>query len=108
MSVRMALAKLCACACGGALVGGGAVHVAEVSHARHVYARHATRVVHRTTVARAGQVRPVVTQPRAACPPAVLTLTSQGAPIPLPPAYGSSGEMSVGGGGGGAAAVGGG
>ena len=29
MSVRMALAKLCACACGGAIIGGGAVHVAE-------------------------------------------------------------------------------
>ncbi|RYD20395.1 MAG: PEP-CTERM sorting domain-containing protein, partial [Lysobacteraceae bacterium] len=29
MSVRMAMAKLCACACGGAVIGGGAVHVAE-------------------------------------------------------------------------------
>ncbi|MBJ7376292.1 MAG: PEP-CTERM sorting domain-containing protein, partial [Sphingobium sp.] len=29
MSVRMALAKLCACTCGGAIIGGGAVHVAE-------------------------------------------------------------------------------
>ena len=29
MSVRMALAKLSACAAGGALLGGGAVHVAE-------------------------------------------------------------------------------
>ena len=29
MSVKMALAKLCACACGGAVIGGGAVHVAE-------------------------------------------------------------------------------
>ena len=29
MSVRMALAKLSACAAGWALVGGGAVHVAE-------------------------------------------------------------------------------
>ncbi|MFM1982728.1 MAG: hypothetical protein RJB22_1447, partial [Pseudomonadota bacterium] len=29
MSVRMALAKLCACACGGAVLGGGAIHVAD-------------------------------------------------------------------------------
>ena len=29
MSVRMALAKLCACTCGGAIIGGGAVHVCE-------------------------------------------------------------------------------
>ena len=29
MSVRMAIAKLCACACGGAVIGGGAVHYAE-------------------------------------------------------------------------------
>ena len=27
MSVRMALAKLCACTCGGAIIGGGAVQV---------------------------------------------------------------------------------
>ncbi|WP_221793769.1 hypothetical protein [Aquisediminimonas sediminicola] len=29
MSVRMALAKLCACACGGALIGGGAAQVVQ-------------------------------------------------------------------------------
>ena len=29
MSVRMALAKLCACACGGAVIGGSGVYVAE-------------------------------------------------------------------------------
>ena len=29
MSVRMALAKLSACAAGGAVIGGGAVHIAE-------------------------------------------------------------------------------
>src|SRR5882757_9284527 len=106
MSVRMALAKLCACTCGGAIVGGGAVHVADVTQTRHVYAQKVTkRVVRRTTVARQGsKIRRVVTQTRAACPPAVVTVTSQGAPIPLPPAFaGSGGEVS--GGGGGAAAV---
>ena len=30
MSVRMALAKLCACTCGGAVIGGGAVVVRDV------------------------------------------------------------------------------
>jgi len=29
MSVRMALAKLCACACGGAVIGGGGVYAVE-------------------------------------------------------------------------------
>ena len=29
MSVRMALAKLCACACGGAMIGGGAIHATQ-------------------------------------------------------------------------------
>ena len=43
MSVRMALAKLSACAAGGALIGGGAVHVAETpSTARPQYVKHAT------------------------------------------------------------------
>ena len=36
MSVRMALAKLCACTCGGALIGGGAVHVTEAPAAPYV------------------------------------------------------------------------
>jgi|GEM_PF-5484433 len=36
MSVRMALTKLCACACGGALIGGGAMHVTDhANHAAH-------------------------------------------------------------------------
>ena len=110
MSVRMALAKLCACTCGGALVGGGAVHVAEQTQTRQVYQqKQAKRVVHRTKVAArpVSRVRRVVTRTRATCPPAVVTVTSQGAPIPLPPSFaGSSGEMPMvsGGGGGGAAA----
>lgn len=37
MSVRMALAKLSACAAGCALVGGGAVHVAETPAAKGEY-----------------------------------------------------------------------
>jgi len=36
MSVRMALSKLCACACGGALIGGGAMHATDHSgHGAH-------------------------------------------------------------------------
>ena len=37
MSVRMALAKLCACTCGGALIGGGAMQVADAPAAAQVY-----------------------------------------------------------------------
>ncbi len=113
MSVRMALAKLCACACGGAVIGGGAVHVAE--GARPGYAQsYKKRVVRRTVVRRpVTRVRRTVTTTTTGgqCVPQMLTMTSQGAPIPLPPAYGlgSSGEFPVaaggGGGGGGGSAV---
>src|SRR3569833_1229048 len=107
MSVRMAIAKLCACACGGALVGGGAVHVAEGAQTRH-YSHAVKRVVRHTTVARASgsRVRRIVTQTRAACPPAVVTVTSQGAPVPLPPSYAALGTPFVSGGGGGAFRIG--
>src|SRR3954463_12917282 len=40
MSVRMALAKLCACTCGGAIIGGGAVHVTEHPPARPSVVAH--------------------------------------------------------------------
>ena len=56
MSVRMALAKLAACAAGGAVLGGGAVHVSEAPSAaemhhvkpikvKQVKARHYAKVV---------------------------------------------------------------
>ena len=83
MSVRMALAKLCACACGGAIVGGGAVHVAERPAAKHVV----RRTVHHAPVR-----KKVVTKTQTACAPATVTVTSQGAPIPLPPAPVISGD----------------
>jgi len=44
MSVRMALAKLCACTCGGALIGGGAVHVSEGPQARPAYVQKSKSV----------------------------------------------------------------
>src|SRR3954452_20870167 len=40
MSVRMALAKLCACTAGGAILGGGAVHVAENPPERPAFVHH--------------------------------------------------------------------
>ena len=60
MSVRMALAKLCACTCGGAIIGGGAVHVAESARPAVVHSsksmkaapkkRYAVRTVKRKVV----------------------------------------------------------
>ena len=84
MSVRMALTKLCAVAAGGAVIGGGAVHVAEGANARTsyskqrtMYAKHAPkRVIHRTA-ARTGKVRRIVTKTTTTC------ATSEVAPEPL-------------------------
>jgi len=54
MSVRMALAKLSAFAASGALIGGGAVHVAEAPAAQTQYVKHAKKPkVQRRPVARA-------------------------------------------------------
>lgn len=51
MSVRMAIAQLCACACGGAAVGGGVVHYVS-HHPRVVHARlHRMVPPHRVTAA---------------------------------------------------------
>ena len=43
MSVRMALVKLAAAAAGGAVVAGGAVHVAEAPAAQTTYVKHAPK-----------------------------------------------------------------
>ena len=45
MSVRMALAQLCAAACGGALIGGGAVHVAATPRPEGVMATKGKKTV---------------------------------------------------------------
>ena len=117
MSVRMALAKLCACTAGGAIVGGGAVHVSEApaggpAEVRVTQPRVAARTignrprVHRKT----RQVRPV----RHTCAPSptVVTVTNQIAtpapiipPAPVPiigelPSFGGGGAPAVIGGGG--------
>ena len=122
MSVRMALAKLCACTCGGALMGGGMVQISQASDhgvTRHQQVRTVravpkmrTRVVHRATHPRrvaanrvrartVQRVRRVVTR-RTIYPgqPTVITQTAPGAPYARPmPA--PQGEYSGGGGGGG-------
>ncbi|MFM5913924.1 MAG: PEP-CTERM sorting domain-containing protein, partial [Chakrabartia godavariana] len=44
MSVRMALTKLCACACGGAVIGGGAMHATQAQPMRSAYSAPAPKV----------------------------------------------------------------
>lgn len=69
MSVRMALAELAGGACGGAIIGGGAVHVAQRprgSVKRSIVKRAPVRV----TQVRRRPVRRIVTATRATCPPA--------------------------------------
>src|SRR4029434_7025795 len=52
MSVRMALAKLCACTVGGAIVGGGAVHVSETPPPRPAIVKQDKRPLVRRPVTR--------------------------------------------------------
>src|SRR3954465_4235392 len=105
MSVRMALAKLCACAAGGAVIGGSAVHVAEnprprpavVQHVRvPKYARHfpkaktvyrTRRVAHATCVV-ARPARTVTTRTYAMQAPAPM-------PMPVPEVSGGGGVPAV-------------
>ena len=69
MSVKMALAKLCVAACGGAVVGGGAMHVASQPDARpaNVYKTkkaapvRVARVHHKAAAKSVKRVRRVVT-----------------------------------------------
>src|SRR3546814_10400298 len=120
MSVRIALAKLCACAAGGALLGGGAVHLAEQQHpivrpTDKVVRQHVgsdaldasladaspskLKVRHRPTklVSKDKVVHRSKTVPRppvAECPPATVKAMNPPAPVPLHPLP----EMSGGGG----------
>jgi len=77
----MALAKLCACACGGAVIGGGAVHVAESRAERSYMSKQpvaAKRVIKKRVVKRPAVrkriVRRTVTT-TAQCQPQVVTVT---------------------------------
>lgn len=65
MSVRMAAAKLCACVCGGAVMGGGAVHLVDRAPPRAYHAprkirpaAHAARPVAAHRSVRAAPVAP--------------------------------------------------
>src|SRR3546814_17457757 len=84
MSVRMALAKLCACACGGAFIGGGAVHIAESPRPAHL--TKIKSIKHAPKEQAAERIRRTVTT--TACAPGLVTIATQAAPIPLPPEIG--------------------
>ncbi len=103
MSVRMALAKLCACTCGGAIIGGGAVHVAESPRPAVVHSSKSAKAAPRKRYPVRAVKRKVV-KTVTSCAPQTLTVTTQGAPIPLPPPM-VAGEMPVMSGGGAAPVV---
>ncbi|KER35605.1 hypothetical protein AL00_14825, partial [Sphingobium indicum F2] len=99
----MALAKLCACAAGGAIIGGGAVHVAESARPAGVQSTKSVKAAPRKHYAVRKVQRVVKT---VSCAPQTVTVTTQAAPIPLPAPVAAA-EMPVmsGGGGGGAPVV---
>jgi hypothetical protein len=94
MSVRMALAKLCACACGGAIIGGGAMQATNIGPRpayAHVQHHKAKKIVRKRMVRYASSRRVVkrirrvtTTTTQVACAPQAVTVASQGAPYPLP------------------------
>ena len=108
MSVRMALAKLCACTCGGAVIGAGAVHVVHHPRPRPaLVAHHARTYVRATTVRRVRRIvhtACIVRQPAKT----VTTRTYAYAPPPMPPmetAAAAPPPIIVGGSSGGSAAL---
>jgi len=76
MSVRTALAKICAATCGGAIIGGGAVHMTEVKPQPHYSytknAKPAKRVAVRKPRRLVTRVRKVVTTRTPAPAPTVV------------------------------------
>ncbi|MFN2259573.1 MAG: PEP-CTERM sorting domain-containing protein, partial [Parasphingopyxis sp.] len=120
----MALAKLCACAAGGAVVGGGAVHVAEApaggpvetrtAEVRTAAARTAARPAQLRRIKGVRRVRTTTTTTSCASTPTVVSVTNQvaapqpavyHAPAPVPiygevPSFGGGGSGGVIGGGG--------
>ena len=97
MSVRMALAKLCACTCGGAIIGGGAVHVAENPPSRPSFVKRAKaanlvkqaprRYARVKAMKRYKRVRTacVVKTPGTTTTTRTITYPGSAMPIPLPP-----------------------
>ncbi|MEG8222988.1 hypothetical protein OSJ57_20580, partial [Sphingomonas sp. HH69] len=105
MSVRMALAKLCACTCGGAIIGGGAVHVAESARPAVVHSSKSTKAAPKKRYA-VRTVKRKVVKTAMTCAPQMVTVTSQQAPIPLPmPIPMAPAEMPMMSGGGGAVPI---
>jgi len=81
MSVRMALAKLCACACGGAVVGASAVHIAESPRTKVTPRIFASKVHPRAYAApkvhaRAKPTTRKVVRTVTSCAPATVTVAS--------------------------------
>ena len=107
MSVRMALAKLCACTCGGALIGGGAMQVADTPPAqvqKVVKKKHKARLIaHKAPVRKVKRVRKIVrtTTTTSTCTPTGFAMAGPAmAPIPmayLPAAAGAPFEGGAGG-----------
>src|SRR4051795_13256805 len=90
MSVRMALAKWCACTVGGAVIGAGAAHVAENPPQRPALVRHAKAAPAPRAYARAKMVKRVRRIARTSCivrqPGRTITTTEVAyPPMPLPP-----------------------
>ncbi|PXA86309.1 hypothetical protein DMC47_35130, partial [Nostoc sp. 3335mG] len=88
MSVRMAIAKLCACACGGAVIGGGAVHYAERPPVNRVLTKKAPvrKPVYRQVAVR--QAKRTVTT-TTTCTPGTVTLAQAAPAAPFEaPSYG--------------------
>src|SRR5687767_8457555 len=112
MSIRMALAKLSAVAATGAIVGGGATHVAEpsakdkgyVKQLKQVKAKPVKRVVQRAQPRTVKRMRKIVrTETNRVCAPAQDALMAVPLPapvIPQPPviAGGSGVPVVIGGG----------
>ena len=74
MSVRMALAKLCACTCGGAIIGGGAVHVAESARPAVVHSSKSVKAAPKRYAART--IKRKVVKTVTACAPQTVTVTT--------------------------------
>src|SRR3546814_17007126 len=63
MSVRMALAKLCACTCGGAIIGSGAMQIADVTAKAQVQNCCKQKVVRKTNATKR-QIQRIRTEER--------------------------------------------
>src|SRR6185369_15279548 len=114
MSIRMAMAKLAAAAVGGAMLGGGAVHVSEapstgeihhvkpikVKQAKAPRVHHARRVAPRQPTRARRIVRTVTTKScEAAAPQQLAMVPMPYLPAPQMPSGGGSTPVVIGGGG---------